>query len=147
MALQMSGAPVWGEDAALQADRSTSCRQVCRPEISVLTGALFLYFLSQKVRGDSSACTVIRSGIPFRKRLFGLTFGRRLETKIKIYGNDLQIFGRNSQSNQWQRCSITVSLKMDGMSVASPIQDPAPGLGSRSGRCVLAFQAGAFYWE
>lgn len=47
----------------------------------------------------------------------------------------MELIFRYSQSNQWQRCFITVSLKMDGLSVASPIQDPAPGLGSRSGLC------------
>lgn len=76
-----------------------------------------------------------RSGIPF-KWLFWLAFGPRLERKVKTYGTDLQILCRYSQSNRWRRCFITVSLKMDGLSGApSPIQDPAPGLGSRSGLC------------
>lgn len=47
LAMQMSAAPVWGEDAAQQADRSTSstsCCQLYRAENLLLAAALFLYF-------------------------------------------------------------------------------------------------------
>lgn len=47
LATQMSAAPVWGEDAAQQADRSTgstSCRQLRRAENLLLAAALLLSF-------------------------------------------------------------------------------------------------------
>lgn len=86
LAVQMCGAAVWGEDAAQQADHSTSCCQFYRAEALLLTGAFFLHFLSQRWPLIPLLARLFRANSEAGNPVF---FGRPLETKVKTYGNYL----------------------------------------------------------